>query len=348
MKKTFCLLIILFLAVPLIFAKGGGETGSARSRNARDKIVIYTSMYEDAIDAVRSDLQRQFPAYDIEFVFGGTGIIQSRVSVEQAAGRLGCDILMVAEPAYSLELKEKGMLHAFRYRDASSLAFDYDPQGYWYPVRVSNMVLAFNPERNSRNAVPSSFNDFAHDDRARGAISMRNPLVSGTTMAAATALRDKYGYTYFEALGRQRVKIDYGTDETLRKLETGECRVVMVLEESILRARQISNSRLEVIYPTDGTIVIPSTIMVINDQWSANRNSAGAEAIAEWFLNTEGQNAIVASWMHSVRKDFPRNPHGSRPIAQIRENSIPVIWDNVYRERDDIRRRFEELAVAAR
>ena len=348
MKKYLCLLLILSLAIPLVFAAGGRESESpvspeaVKQEAAPPKIVIYTSMYDVVIKNVEKELYSKFPGYDIVFVYGGTGILQARIASQQSSGQLGCDILMVAEPAYSLELKDKGMLHPFKSKEASSLAFDYDPDGYWYPVRVSNMVLAYNPERFLKSVLPNSFYDFAYDPRALGVISMRNPIVSGTTMATATALRDKYGYGYFEALGKQRIIIDYGAEESLRKLETGECKVVMILEESILRARQISNSRLEVIYPTDGTVIIPSTIMIVNDKWSANKNSRAAEEICEWFLSAAGQNAIVDGWMHSVRKDFPRLPFNSKPIAEIRANSIPVIWDNVFRQRDDIRKRFEE------
>ncbi|MCL2442119.1 MAG: ABC transporter substrate-binding protein [Treponema sp.] len=335
MKRFVCFFIILCLAVSLVFAGGG------REHRPRGKIVIYTSMYDEAIVVLKSELQKQFPRCNFEFITRGTGIIQGWIEAERLTGRLGCDILMVAEPAYALELKEAGLLHAFKTREAAALAFDYDPDGYWYPVRVSNMVLAFNPERHTRDSIPNSFFGFANDPRVRGAVSMRNPLVSGTTMATASALRDKYGYQYFEALGRQMVAIDYGSDESMTKLETGECSVVMILEESILRKREKENSHLEVIYPTDGTVVIPSPIMVINQRWSANRNAATAEVIASWFLSPAGQNAIVNSWMHSVREDIPSVPYNSISLHEIRANNIPIIWENVLRQRAEIRRRFE-------
>ena len=338
MKKFVCIILVLAFAVPLVFAGGTGQS--------KNNIVIYTSMYEDAIEAVKKDLSRHFPRYHIEFVYGGTGTLQARIAGEQAAGRLGCDIILVAEPAYSLELKEKGMLHSYQSVQASSLAFDFDPDGFWYPVRVSNMVLAYNPERNARNTVPDSFRDFANDTRVRGAVSMSNPLVSGTAMATIAALGAQYGEEYFEALGRQRVMIDSGS-VALEKLEKGECRVAMILEELVLKKRQEENSRLEVIYPADGTVVIPSTIMIVNSRWSANRNTSAAEAITDWFLSEEGQNAIVASWMHSVRTDFPKLPHGAAPTSEILANSMPVHWEN-YGQWEKILNSFEEAVTHRR
>jgi len=336
MKKFICLISLITAAIPFIFASGGLDFGS------KNKIVIYTSMYQDVIDSVKTELKNKFPKYNIEFVYGGTGTLENKISTERSGGRLGCDILMTADPAYSLELKEKGMLHPFISKEASNLAFDYDKEGYWYPVRISTMVLAYNPDKYLKNNLPDSFRSFAFDTKVAGAISMRNPLISGTTMATIMALKDKYGYEYFDALGKQRVAIDYGTDETIKKLESGECKIAMINEESILSIREKNKSKLEVIYPTDGAVVIPSPIMIINNKWSANKNSKAAEEIVNWFLSVEGQNAIVAGWMHSVRANFDRIPFDSKPINEIQSNSIPVTWENIYKERTDIQRRFEQ------
>jgi iron(III) transport system substrate-binding protein len=335
MKKLIGLIIIFALAMPCIFAGGSGDNG------AKGKIIIYTSMYEDIIAVLQQDLKKKFPRCKVEFVYGGTGALQARIAAERESGRLGCDMLLVAEPAYSLELKEKGLLHSYKSKEADKLAFDYDPDGFWYPVRVSNMVLAYNPEKNPINTLPGSFRDFAYNANVRGVVSMSNPLVSGTALAAITALRDKYGHEYFEALGRQGIKIDSGV-VALQKLESGEYKIAMVLEELVLKRRQEENSKLEVIYPADGVIMIPSTIMILNNLWSANRNTQAAQAISDWFLSLEGQNAIVNAWMHSVRGDFPRLPHDAIPTAEIRANSMPVNWENCYRQRVEIQADFEE------
>jgi len=335
MKRIICFTLIFALSISAVFAFGSRDKGS------KNKVTIYTSMYQEVIDAVQIQLRNDFPRYHIEFVYGGSGRLEHRIATEKAAGRLGCDILMTAEPSYSLELKKAGLLHPYLSKEAFNLAFEYDPEGYWYPVRILNMVLAFNPARNPKNTVPNSFYDFAHDTKVRGALSMRNPNISGTTMAALTALRDKYGYEYFDALARQNVQIEYGSAGPIQKLQSGEYKVVMILEESILQSRQ-NGSNLEVIYPTDGAVMIPSTIMIVNHRWSANRNVKIAEQITDWFLSERGQNAIVSGWMHSVRTDFPKIPHDSIPTSSIRENSIPVNWEYDPGQREQMLNRLED------
>jgi len=122
----------------------------------------------------------------------------------------------------------------------------------------------------------------------------------------------------------------------------------MILEESILRVRQKEHSRLEVIYPSDGTVMIPSNIMIVNNRWSANRNIRAAEAVTEWFLSPAGQSAIVAGWMHSVRANFDRLPYHAKPTNEIFAGSMPVNWDNVFSQKDEVMNNFEERVTARR
>jgi len=341
MKKFACFLIVLAMASSLLFAGGSAD------KKPTGKIVIYTSMYEEVVEVVKNELQKDFPKCTIEFVFGGTGRMEYRVATERAAGKLGCDILMLAETSFSLEMKERNMLHPYLSKEALNLAFEYDPAGYWYPVRINNMVLAFNPDLNPRNTLPHSFYDFANDSRVRNAIAIRNPSISGTSLAALSALRDKYGYEYFDALSRQGIHLSYG-NEAITQLESGEYKIIMVLEESILQRRQIRDSTLEVIYPTDGTVMIPSTIMIVDSKWSANKNIHTAEKITDWFLSEKGQNAIVDGWMHSVRADFPRVPYDSLSTTEIRRSSIPVNWERNYLQKEEIQLRFDENVAGRR
>ena len=350
MKKFLYTIVLVILtlivcacySIDLTTDPSGRRTGSALSSRAQsEKIMIYTSMYNDVVLNIQRTLLRQFPNYQIEFTYGGTGLIQSIIENDLAVtGRLGCDILLVAEPSFSMEMKNNGMLHPFTASAVSNLAFDYDPQGYWYPVRVSNMVLAYNPDRTPLNTIPDSFYGFANDQRLRGVISMSSPITSGTSFATVSALKDKYGYDYFSALGRQNVQIDSGS-VALSKLETGEYRMVMILEETVLKARAEDSSRIEIIYPSDGVIVIPSTIMIVNDKWNANNNSKKAEEIAEWFLSHDGQNAVILGYMHSVLRNS-RVPFHSISTSEIVANSIPVDWKSLNNDREEIKSRFEE------
>jgi len=342
MKKLIAMLlclIMVFSLAPMCFA------ADDVNEDVTGKVEIYTSMYQFVIDMMAEKLKEKFPNCEVEFFYGGTGSLQTKLAGEMETGTLGCDMMLVAEPAYSLELKEGGWLHSFEVENADTLLrFPYDADGYWYPVRVCNMVLAYNPELYSADELPKTFYDFANDESLKGLISMGNPLTSGTTMAAVAALSDKYGYDFFEALGKNDVMIESGST-ALAKLQTGECKTIMILEESVLKERKENGSKLACIYPEDGVILMPSTVMIVDEDKSLNMNTEACEEIAKWILGVEGQKLILEGYMHSVASAVTDVPYDSVDTNWLIEQDMGVDWERCYKDREEIRTKFQEFVT---
>ena len=340
MKKLLPLILALALIVGIV------PTASAVNEDVSGTLMIYTSMYQFVIDMMDEAIKAEFPNLvpgneGSFFFYGGTGSLQTKIAGEMETGTLGCDMMLVAEPAYSLELKEGGWLHQYETDAAANLRFPYDEEGYWYPVRVCNMVLAYNPDLKTPDQLPKTFEAFAKDPSLKGKISMGNPLTSGTTMAAVAALSDKYGYEYFEGLGANNVMIESGST-ALAKLQTGECDVIMILEESILQNRKEKGSQLACIYPEDGVILIPSTAMIVAEEKSANMNIEGCEAVANWLLSEAGQKLILEGYMHSVFAGMKEVPYDSVDTDSLIEKDMGVDWVRCYTQREEIRTEFQE------
>ncbi len=332
MKKIVALCLVLVLSLGLF------SGALAVNEDAEGKIVIASSMYQFVLDEMAALMKEEFPNLEVEFYYKGTTDLISQLSGEMGpdhSGILSVDMLLVAEPAYSLELKDYGYLHRFDVAVKDQLAFPFDPDGYWYPVRVCNMVLAYNPEKNSADDLPKTFREFAENPAMKGVISMGNPLTSGTAFAAVSALTEKYGLEYLDALRANNVMIESGST-ALGKLESGECKEIMILEESVLKKRKEEGSKLAVIYPEDGNVMIPSTAMIVAEEKSANANTAACEAVAEWLFSEAGQKAIVNGYMHSVIKDFAEIPFDSIATEKLIASDMGVNWENAYHGRNQL------------
>lgn len=327
-----------FIAVIIVLLSFAG-CGHADAN--KKKVVIYTSMYEDVADNMTKILNDKFPEYNIQLLSAGTGVIQAKVAAETTTGKLGCDMLILAEPSYAMELKEKNMLQPIKIKNADKLLFDYDKDGYWYPVRALNMVLAYNPEKKKLNQVPNSFEEFSKAEDIKGKLSMPNPLISGSVMATVEGLLSKYGEKFFEDLGKLEIPVESG-EVAVTKLETGEADVIMTLEQTILKKRKEENSKLEIIYPKDGIVCIPSPIMTVAEQRSANNSIDACSKITEWFLSEEGQGCISKMYMHPVLKDVKDIPSGAKPITDILNKSIKINWGKIYKEKDKIINMFQK------
>ena len=349
MKKILAAVLALMLTLSMMAG------ALAVNEDVEGELVIYTSMYPFVIDMMNEEIQKEFPnlkpGIDGSFFFyAGTGKLITKIYGEMGEKRdqaLGCDMFMVAEPAFSLELKEYGYLHSFEVEDAATrLRFPYDEDGYWYPVRVCNMVLAYNPEKVDEWAakgvsIPKSFKDFAYDPALKGYISMGDPMTSGTTYAAVASLLDTYGEEYLDKLGENGVMRESGST-AIAKLQSGECAAIMILEESILKyiydeaekGNEVTN--LEIIYPEDGVILIPSTVMIVAEEYSKNVNTEAAEAVAQWLLTEEAQKLSLKGYMHSVLADVTEIPFRSVDTNSLIEKDMGVDWVKAYKNREQI------------
>ncbi len=355
MKKWLAALLAAVLALT------AGTGALAVNEDVEGELVIYSSMYPFMLDIMDKAIQAEFPNLKPGnngsfFFYSGTSDLIKKIYGEMGDNHdqpLDADMFMVAEPAFSLEMKDYGYLHSFQVEDAENkLRFPYDPDGTWYPVRVCNMVMAYNPEaveywKGKGVEIPKTFRDFAFDEKLKGYISMSNPQTSGTAYAAIVSLMDKYGTEYFDKLNANQVMLESGSTP-IAKLQTKECAALMILEESILKAIHDGEEKgepvtnLEIIYPEDGVVLIPSTVMIVAEEFSKNVNTDAAEAVASWLLTEEAQKVIMQGYMHSVLKDMKEVPEGSVDTEELIAKDLGVDWEKAYKNRQEILQTWAE------
>ena len=357
MKKILALVLVLVMIFSLC------PSAFAVNEDVEGEIVIYSSMYQFVLDMLDEALQEEFPNLvpgneGSFFFYGGTSSLITKIYGEMETGTLDCDMMLVAEPAFSLELKEAGYLEPVEIESPGELLrFPYDEEGYWYPVRVCNMVLAYNPEMVDDWAakgvtIPQTFEAFANDPALKGYISMGNPMSSGTTFAAVASLTqdNHYGEDYLKGLAANNVMIESGST-AITKLQTGECAAIMILEESILKALKDAEdagtplTNLACIYPEDGVVLIPSTVMTVAEEHSKNVNTEACEAVEQWLLSEAAQKLILEGFMHSVFKGMEEIPYGSVDTEQLIEKDLGVDWENAYHNREAINTAWTEIVT---
>ena len=87
MKKRSLVLVLALVMLCTLFP----VSSMAANEEITGKVVIYTSMYQDIIDMMDEALAQQFPNCDVEFFYGGTGTLQTKLAGEMEVGTLGCE-----------------------------------------------------------------------------------------------------------------------------------------------------------------------------------------------------------------------------------------------------------------
>lgn len=304
------------------------------------KLVIYTSIYPDIIKLVEPEMKKAFPDLTIEWFQSGTEKVVAKLAGEIEANRIGADVLMVADPSYYLFLKDKNLLLSYKPKDFDAVAVDKDTKDFTYTgVRISNVIIAYNTKLVTAAEAPKSFKDLT-DPKWKGQVVLVDPTQSGTALNSTFALSTKYGWQYYEQLKANGAVSGGGNSAVEKKLISGEFKVAMILEENILKVKD-RGEPVDLVYPADGVIIIPSPIGI----FASTQNPEAAKAVTDWWLSKDGQNAVVTGWMHSVRTDIA-SPKGAKPLAEFNKTAIATDWVELSKTMGAVKDKFVQIMGA--
>lgn len=329
---------IILLTILLV-----GSAGPARAgEQASGKVMIYTSIYLHIIEQLKPVLKEKFPKLEVEWFYGGSEKVITKLVAEFEQGKSMADLIMIADPAYYNTLKRDGRLLQY---DSPNHKFVIpgwvDKENYYSGVRVNVMGIAYNPNVVQAKDLPKTWTDMA-DPKWKSKVGMPSPLLSGTAFVTVAGLvrSPKHGWPYFEALRKNNISVEPGNGPVETKLLSGQLAIGMLLEENVLRA--ITDKKpLGFVYPADGPLVNPAPISILK----TTRNPAGAKAVYDFFLTKDGQQAILNGWMHSVRTDMPAPAHAGQKIGDINKFALPMDWEAVSREPEKVKEKFDQTVL---
>lgn len=296
-------------------APGQGAAIAATGAPAGE-VWVYTSMYRHVLDALDPVIAQHLPNVAVHWFQAGSEKVASRLEAELAAGGTQCDVLLTSDPFLYQRYKKEGRW--LRYVSPDGVRTPralLDPDGNFQAVRLSTMVLV---TRRGAEA-PASFAELA-DARFKGEVALGDPLTSGTAFTWAVAEERARGGAFFASLRANEARVAGGNAAVLQKLEGGEAKVGVLLLENALAARA-KGSAVEVVWPSDGAIVIPGYAGII----ATTRNATAAKALVDLLLSPKGQRLIAQLGdMHAVD---PRveGPRGEAGLEALLGKSQP--WD---------------------
>lgn len=334
--------VALLMAVFVAGCGGGTKPAEApktpATGGAKGSLMIYTSIYPDIIEQIKPSLKKQFPDLEIQWFQAGTEKVMAKIAGEIEAKKVQADLILVADPSYYITLKDQNLLQKYESPQRKDVRLNKDTEGYWTGVRISNMIIAYNTAKVSEADAPKSFKDLL-DPKWKGKIAMPSPLLSGTAYVTAGVLAEKYGWEYFEALKVNGLKVEEGNSAIQNKLVRGEYLAVIILEENILKIAD-KGEPVKVVYPADGTVIIPSPVAMFNN----SKNQEAAKAVLDWFLSKEGQEVIVKGWMHSVRDDVAP-PKGAPALKTFADQAFKPDWGKLAKENEKIKEMFRSKVL---
>ena len=297
-------------------------TGCGRPAEVSGTVVLYTSVPADVIAEIEADFEEQYPQIDLQVYRAGTGDVMARVEEELAAGRIGADVIWVADFTVGEDLKEQGVLFQYRPPEAASLlATLRDEDGYYYAARLLNMVVAYNTE--TVTTPPTGYQHLL-DPQYRDRVGHATPETSGAFLYfMGTLLHDPaYGEGFFRQLAANEPAIQTNTQTTAR-IAAGELDIGITIDFTVRKLlRENPDAPIDFVYPETGVVMVPSPIAIFKDA----SNVEGAKAFERYVLSRSGQALLRdLAGVVPVRLDV-RPPAGIESITQLRVIQADPAW----------------------
>lgn len=295
---------------------------------AKKEVWVYTSIYKEFAAPIEAAFEAKNPDINLQIFQAGSEKIQAKVESELLAKKVQADIVVTSDPFWSAELEKRGLSFAPKGQPAQRVNYN------------SLMVIIVNKSLPAASR-PSSFADLTKT-QFKDLIQSGSPLESGSAFAAVAYLSDKLGWTYFEGLRNNGLSSTGGNSLVIQKVESGEKKIGVVLLENALASVK-RGSPIEIVYPVDGGILIPSTQVVLKD----GPQPELARKFGDFLLTTEGQKLLVKGFMYPVDAKAG-TPEGAQPLAAATKGTKVFTAEFVAKTNEQsksIKRKFAELIL---
>jgi len=302
------------------------------------KVSICASISEKTSEYLLKQLEKAFPEVTVTIDCLDSDTIRKTLMSEKQGQNIGYDIIIAEGTYLAAYLKEQGLLQAYKTPGAKMLVEHYDIDGYWYPLGMNQIVLIYNPYLYTKNKIANSFRGLIDDPLMYRKIAIPHPENDIIGLTTVVALGTYYGTEYYDGMVKQEVSL-VSADEGIEKLADGEYKV-MVLDEKTALKRKADGAEIEILYPTDLRIGMPLINMIINEEYSANKNIEVCELITDWFLSRSGQKCFLGEYFRSVRLDM-NSTYNTKGSDKDKDES----WQSEFSRMHDIYTEFSKRVL---
>ena len=126
---------------------------------------------------------------------------------EAAAGIKNADVIHTSDAGHFVLLKDKGLLLQYTPKGVESFPAGFkDKNGFYFGMRATLSVIAYNPKIVADKDAPNTWKDLLNS-KWSGKMVTAHPGYSGIIMTHVLALVNLYGWDYFRDLAKNKLHL---------------------------------------------------------------------------------------------------------------------------------------------
>lgn len=307
-------------------APDGSAPQSSETTTGERKLVVYSNTDEAGAKAME-EVGKEIGITVTVVRLNGGGEVTDRIMAEK--NNPSADIVYGINHIGFARLKAADCLQPFTpsWNDKVEDGLK-DPDGYYYGVGISAILLAYNPEAAGSN-VPSDWTDLWTKPEWKGKYFVNPSTSGGTTQLVLSGILTRYRDDSGElgisqegwdavAAYYQNAYIQQEGDDFFAKLTKGDVWAGQNYSKGVLKAETDYNAKIAWATPEVGVPFAVEMVGIVNESKHAD--------IAEEYLNYYGSAAV----MEKVSTTYPANSDARGKVdAQLKELTDSVKVQNI-------------------
>lgn len=283
---------------------------------AKPEVTWYTGqMQAEPSEAAATAFGVRYPGLKVNVVRSTSQVAFQRLSQDMRAGVAQCDVFSSTDYSHAAFLKREGRLLPYRPVNADGLLpviRDFDRDNFFQVTYLGLYMLARQTQRVTEAEAPKNWKDLL-DPKWRDKLAVGHPGFSGAIGCWCISMRKMYGWDYFKALEKNRPQIGRSSADPVTTINAGERTVGVCIPSATTLLSASRGNPLTLIYPTDGTLLVPSPSGIMKDA----PHPAAAKLFVEFMASPAYSQACLPFYHDTLRIDVPQPP-GARPVAEIK------------------------------
>ncbi len=288
MKKAFCV-FLLILCSSWVATSWSQETALVETAKKEGKVVWYTSLALPSSTMIANLFMSKYKGIEVEVHRTGSQRVLQRVMQEVSAGIKNVDVVHTSDGGHFVLLKKKGLIMRYPSKGVENFPPGFkDKDGYYYGMRATLSVIAYNPKIVSERDAPRTWKGLL-DAKWREKMVTAHPSYSGVIATHVLALVNFYGWDYFKELAKNKLLLVQSANDPAEKVASGERPVAVNGTEYFFYKTLKRGNPLKIVYPKEGIPLVVSPVAIAKDAPHPN----AARLFMDFIFTKESQQAMA-------------------------------------------------------
>jgi iron(III) transport system substrate-binding protein len=316
--------IALIMSV-LLFGACTKKEGAAASGSGV-KLIVYTSMKESLISELRNSFVALHHDIAMDYQSAGAGTLMAKIAAEKESGTIMADIIWTSEVPDFFNMKNQGILLQYKPNADTEILNPLEgTEDYFIPARLGTLGIVYNT---NQVKTPATLWTDLYTAPYKGAFSIADPALSGTSFVSVAMLQAAFGDQFFNDLRANGAKIGKGSGQVVDDTASGELAACLGVDY-ITFDKIEKGATLAMAYPPE-LLVIPSPIAILRD----TKSLPAAQKFIDFMLTKEAQQLIADNGTLPVRRDVTISSKFNLPaVDAAMANGIKVDYIKMMDER---------------